>query len=95
MNEPTRLLYSTVCRAKNPQGPYVDRDGKACAGKKDGGTNESGTVILASHSTDKQNKYQVLAPGSVGIVVRLHALFLFFPHPAYFMTTPLSSNLRR
>ena len=58
-----------VCRAKSAQGPYVDRDDKACAGEKDGKTNGSGTLILESHSPDGNGRYEVLAPGSVGIVV--------------------------
>lgn len=59
-----------VCRAKSSQGPYVDRDGKDCAGKKDGQTNGSGTTLLESHSPNGKGMYEVLAPGSVGIVVR-------------------------
>lgn len=58
-----------VCRAKSAQGPYVDCDGKTCAGEKDGETNGSRTIILESHSPDGNGRYEVLAPGSVGIVV--------------------------
>ena len=65
-----KYAYVTeVCRAQSPQGPYRDRNGKDCAGKKDGETNGSGTVILASHSPDSAGRFEVLSPGSVGIVV--------------------------
>ena len=59
-----------VCRAKSAQGPYADRDGKDCAENKDGETDRSGTTLLESHSPDEKGDYEVLAPGSVGIVVR-------------------------
>lgn len=65
-----------VCRARSAQGPYVDRGGKDCAGKKDGEANGIGTTLLESHSPDEKRGYEVLAPGSVGTVVRPLAPFI-------------------
>ena len=75
-----------VCRAKSAQGPYVDRDGKDCAEKNDGQTNGSGTILLESHSLDGKGRYQILAPGSVGIVVRPLDPFIYvliYPSVSY------------
>jgi len=73
---PGTEYVTQVCRSTSATGPFVDRAGLSCTGASNG----AGTTVLASHSQNAAGKYEVFAPGSVGVLVRRARCCAFWIH---------------